>query len=110
MASSCCSGRASTAHTLLLWLAPFAVLLIGAIGLIAVRCAAGRPERLPADAEARIDALLDEQNAGVIAETLRGYATSALQCRVANGGGISERLRQIACHASAFAVVSNALI
>ena len=51
------------AHTLLLWLAPFAVLIIGAIAFLAARrrTASGqRPERLTADEEARINALLDK--------------------------------------------------
>jgi cytochrome c-type biogenesis protein CcmH len=52
-----------TAHTLLLWLAPFAVLVIGAIGFLAARrrAASAGPERLSADEEARINALLDRK-------------------------------------------------
>ena len=52
-----------TAHTLLLWLAPFAVLFIGAIGFLAARrrAALAGPERLSADEEARINALLDKK-------------------------------------------------
>ena len=52
-----------TAHTLLLWLAPFAVLIIGAIAFLAARrrTAAAGPEHLTADEEARINALLDEK-------------------------------------------------
>jgi cytochrome c-type biogenesis protein CcmH len=51
-----------TAHTLLLWLAPFAVLIIGAIAFLAARrrTAAPGPEHLTADEEARINALLDK--------------------------------------------------
>ena len=51
-----------TAHTLLLWLAPFAVLLIGAIAFLAARRRSGSagPERLTAEEEARINALLDK--------------------------------------------------
>jgi cytochrome c-type biogenesis protein CcmH len=49
-------------HTLLLWLAPFAVLLIAAFGFIAARrrTASAAPERLTPDEEARINALLDK--------------------------------------------------
>jgi cytochrome c-type biogenesis protein CcmH len=49
-------------HTLLLWGAPFAVLLIGAIGFLAARRRAGsaEPTRLTAEEEARINALLDK--------------------------------------------------
>ena len=49
-------------HTLLLWLAPFAVLGIGAIGFLAARrrTASVGPARLSADEEARINALLDK--------------------------------------------------
>ena len=49
------------AHTLLLWGAPFAVLALGAIGFLFARRRAGAaaPERLSADEEARISALLD---------------------------------------------------
>jgi len=52
-----------TAHTLLLWLAPFAILLVGAIAFLAARrrTAAAAPERLTADEEARINALLDKR-------------------------------------------------
>ena len=48
---------------LLLWLAPFAVLIIGAIAFLAARrrTAAAGPEHLTADEEARINALLDEK-------------------------------------------------
>jgi cytochrome c-type biogenesis protein CcmH len=51
-----------SAHTLLLWLAPFAVLLIAAFGFVAARRrnASAAPERLTADEEARINALLDK--------------------------------------------------
>ena len=51
-----------SAHTLLLWLAPFAVLLIAAFGLIAARrrTASAAPDRLTPDEEARINALLDK--------------------------------------------------
>ena len=52
-----------SAHTLLLWLAPFAVLLIAAIGFIAARrrTACGGPRiASQADEEARINALLDK--------------------------------------------------
>ena len=49
-------------HTLLLWLAPFAVLLIAAFGFVAARRrnAPAGPERLTPDEEARINALLDK--------------------------------------------------
>src|SRR6185295_5907133 len=49
-----------TAHTLLLWAAPFVILLIGAIAFWAARRrpAATGPERLTAEEEARINALL----------------------------------------------------
>ena len=49
-------------HTLLLWGAPFAVLLIGALGFLAARRRAGstEPPRLTAEEEARINALLDK--------------------------------------------------
>ena len=51
-----------SAHTLLLWLAPFAVLLIAAFAFIAARrrTAAATPDRLTPDEEARINALLDK--------------------------------------------------
>jgi cytochrome c-type biogenesis protein CcmH len=51
-----------SAHTLLLWLAPFAVLLIAAFGFIAARrrTASAGPDRLTPDEEARINALLDK--------------------------------------------------
>ena len=51
-----------SAHTLLLWLAPFAVLLIAAFAFIAARrrTAAAAPDRLTPDEEARINALLDK--------------------------------------------------
>jgi len=51
-----------SAHTLLLWLAPFAVLLIAAFGFIAARrrTASAAPDRLTPDEEARINALLDK--------------------------------------------------
>lgn len=50
------------AHTLLLWLAPFAVLIIGAIAFLAARrrTAAAGAERLTAEEEARINTLLDK--------------------------------------------------
>ena len=50
------------AHTLLLWLAPFAVLIIGAIAFLAARrrTASANPERLTAEEEARVNALLDK--------------------------------------------------
>jgi cytochrome c-type biogenesis protein CcmH len=50
------------AHTLLLWLAPFAVLIIGAIAFLAARrrAASGGPQRLTAEEEARVNALLDK--------------------------------------------------
>ena len=50
------------AHTLALWLAPFAVLIIGAIAFLAARrrTASAGPERLSAEEEARINALLDK--------------------------------------------------
>jgi len=49
-------------HTVLLWGAPFAVLLIGAIGFFAARrrAASVEPTRLTAEEEARINALLDK--------------------------------------------------
>ena len=49
-------------HTLLLWGAPFAVLLIGALGFLAARRRAGstEPPRLTTEEEARINALLDK--------------------------------------------------
>ncbi len=49
-------------HTVLLWGAPFAVLVIGAIGFLAARRRArpAEPPRLTADEEARINALLDK--------------------------------------------------
>ena len=49
-------------QTLLLWLAPFAVLLIAAFAFIAARrrTAAAAPDRLTSDEEARINALLDK--------------------------------------------------
>ena len=49
-------------HTLLLWLAPFAALLIAAFGFVAARRrnAPAGPERLTPDEEARINALLDK--------------------------------------------------
>jgi cytochrome c-type biogenesis protein CcmH len=52
-----------TMHTLLLWLAPFAILLVGAIAFLAARrrSVAAGPERLTADEEARINALLDKR-------------------------------------------------
>ena len=51
-----------SAHTLLLWLAPFAVLLIAAFSLIAARrrTASAAPDRLTPDEEARINTLLDK--------------------------------------------------
>jgi cytochrome c-type biogenesis protein CcmH len=51
-----------TAHTVVLWLAPFAVLIIGAIAFLAARrrTASASPERLSAEEEARINALLDK--------------------------------------------------
>jgi len=51
-----------SAHTLLLWLAPFAVLLIAAFGFLVARrrTASTAPDRLTADEEARINALLDK--------------------------------------------------
>ena len=50
-----------SAHTLLLWLAPFAVLLIAAFAFIAARrSTAATPDRLTPDEEARINALLDK--------------------------------------------------
>ena len=51
-----------SAQTLLLWLAPFAVLLIAAFAFIAARrrTAAAAPDRLTPDEEARINALLDK--------------------------------------------------
>ena len=50
------------AHTLFLWLAPFVVLIIGAIAFLAARrrSASASPERLSAEEEARINALLDK--------------------------------------------------
>jgi cytochrome c-type biogenesis protein CcmH len=50
------------AHTLLLWLAPFAVLLIGAIAFLAARrrTASAGADCLSAEEEARINALLDK--------------------------------------------------
>lgn len=50
------------AHTLLLWTAPFVILIIGAIGFLAARrrTVAAGPQRLTADEEARINALLDK--------------------------------------------------
>ena len=52
-----------TTHTLLLWLAPFAVLVIGAVGFLAARrrTTLAGPARLSADEEARINALLDKK-------------------------------------------------
>ena len=49
-------------HTLLLWGAPFAVLIIAAFGFLAARrrAAAVEPPRLTPDEEARINALLDK--------------------------------------------------
>ena len=49
-------------HTLLLWGAPFAVLIIAAFGFLAARrrAAAVEPPRLTAEEEARINALLDK--------------------------------------------------
>ena len=49
-------------HTVLLWGAPFAVLIIGAIGFLAARRRAAPAEaaRLTAEEEARINALLDK--------------------------------------------------
>jgi len=49
-------------HTALLWGAPFAVLVIGAIGFWAARrrAATSEPARLTAEEEARITALLDK--------------------------------------------------
>jgi cytochrome c-type biogenesis protein CcmH len=49
-------------HTALLWGAPFAVLVIGAIGFLAARrrAASAEPPRLSAEEEARINALLDK--------------------------------------------------
>ena len=51
-----------SAHTLLLWLAPFAVLLIAAFGFIAARRrnASVAPDRLTPDEQARINALLEK--------------------------------------------------
>jgi cytochrome c-type biogenesis protein CcmH len=51
-----------TAHTLLLWTAPFVILVVGAIAFLAARrrSAAAGPEQLTADEEARINALLDK--------------------------------------------------
>jgi cytochrome c-type biogenesis protein CcmH len=50
------------AHTALLWLAPFAILIIGAIGFLAARrrTASANPARLTAEEEARVNALLDK--------------------------------------------------
>ena len=50
-------------HTVLLWGAPFAVLLIGAIGFWTARrrAASSEPARLTAEEEARINALLDKR-------------------------------------------------
>jgi cytochrome c-type biogenesis protein CcmH len=49
-------------HTALLWGAPFAVLLIAALGFLAARrrAAMAEPERLTPEEEARINALLDK--------------------------------------------------
>jgi len=52
-----------SAHTLLLWLAPLAVLLIAAFGFVAARrrtASSAAPEGLTSDEEARINALLDK--------------------------------------------------
>jgi len=51
-----------SAHTVLLWLAPFAVLLIAAFGFIAARRRTGSAgaDRLTPDEEARINTLLDK--------------------------------------------------
>jgi cytochrome c-type biogenesis protein CcmH len=51
-----------SAHTLLLWLAPFAVLLIAAFAFIAARrrSTVAALDRLTPDEEARINALLDK--------------------------------------------------
>jgi cytochrome c-type biogenesis protein CcmH len=48
-------------HTILLWAAPFAVLIIAALAFVFARRRAGseRPDRLSAEEEARINALLD---------------------------------------------------
>ena len=49
------------AHTLLLWLAPFAVLMIGALAFLAARRrTASGSERLTTEEEARVNALLDK--------------------------------------------------
>jgi cytochrome c-type biogenesis protein CcmH len=51
------------AHTLLLWLAPFAVLVVGALAFVFAgrrRAVAGAPAQLTPDEEARINALLDK--------------------------------------------------
>ena len=50
-------------HTALLWLAPFAVIVIGAIGFVAAgrRRAAPAVEQLSPDEEARIEALLNRE-------------------------------------------------
>ena len=52
-----------TAHTLLLWTAPFVILIVGAIAFLAARrrSAAADPQRLTAEEEARINALLDKR-------------------------------------------------
>ncbi|HKS64099.1 MAG TPA: cytochrome c-type biogenesis protein [Xanthobacteraceae bacterium] len=52
-----------TAHTLLLWAAPFVILIVGAIAFLAARrrSAAADPQRLTAEEEARINALLDKR-------------------------------------------------
>src|SRR4051812_28506709 len=49
-------------HTVLLWGAPFAVLIIGAIGFLAARrrAASSEPARLTAEEESRVNALLDK--------------------------------------------------
>jgi len=51
------------AHTILLWSAPFAILIVGAIGFLFARrrAASAPPMQLTADEEARINALLDKR-------------------------------------------------
>ena len=51
-----------TAHTLLLWIAPFVILIVGAVAFLAARrrTASAGSERLTAEEEARINALLDK--------------------------------------------------
>jgi cytochrome c-type biogenesis protein CcmH len=50
------------AHTILLWTAPFAILIVGAVGFLYARrrAASVPPTQLTADEEARINALLDK--------------------------------------------------